>query len=86
MKLAAANTFPIGYYTNVRPNGIRKAVPDLPVIGALAEHYTTLDRYFCAFAGETFHNRFYQHAARTDRDHNSEVARRGPRPSAASRA
>jgi hypothetical protein len=74
VKLAAANTFPIGYYTNVRPNGIRKAVPDLPVIGALAEHYTTLDRYFCAFAGETFPNRFYQHAAQTDRDHNSEVA------------
>jgi hypothetical protein len=51
---AAANTFPIGYYTNFRPNGTRKTVPDLPVIGALAEHYTTLDRYFCAFAGETF--------------------------------
>ena len=48
-------------------------VPDLPVIGALAEHYTTLDRYFCAFAGETFPNRFYQHAGQTDRDHNSEV-------------
>jgi phospholipase C len=34
--LAAANTFPIGYYTNFRPNGMRKALPDLPVIGALA--------------------------------------------------
>ena len=50
----------------------RKALPDLPVIGALAEQYTTLDRYFCAFAGETYPNRFYQHAAQTDRDHNSE--------------
>jgi Phosphoesterase family len=49
-------------------------VPDLPVIGALTEHYTTLDRYFCAFAGETFPNRFYQHAGQTDRDHDSEVA------------
>ena len=49
--LAAANTFPIGYYTNLNPDGTRKMVPDLPVIGALAEHYTTLDRYFCAFAG-----------------------------------
>jgi hypothetical protein len=48
--LAAANTFPIGYYTNLNPDGTRKMVPDLPVIGALAEHYTTLDRYFCAFA------------------------------------
>jgi phospholipase C len=69
--LAAANTFPVGYYTNLDHHGRHKAVPDLPVIGALAEHYTVLDRYFCSFAGETFPNRFYQHAARTDRDHNS---------------
>jgi phospholipase C len=73
VKLAAANTFPIGYYTNLHPGGTRKALPDLPVIGALAEHYTTPDRYFCAFAGETYPNRFYQHAGQTDRDHNSEV-------------
>jgi phospholipase C len=72
--LAAANTFPIGYYTNLNPYGMPKALPDLPVIGALAGRYTTLDRYFCAFAGETFPNRFYQHAGQTDRDHNSEVA------------
>ena len=71
--LAAANTFPAGYYTNRNRNGSRKLVPDLPVIGALAEHYTTLDRYFCSFAGETFPNRFYQHAGQTDRDHNSEA-------------
>ena len=71
--LAAANTFPVGYYTNLNRNGTRKALPDLPVIGALAENYTTLDRYFCSFAGETFPNRFYQHAGQTDRDHNSEV-------------
>jgi phospholipase C len=70
---AAANTFPIGYYTNRDRHGRPKPVPDLPVIGALAEHYTVLDRYFCSFAGETFPNRFYQHAARTDRDHNSSV-------------
>jgi phospholipase C len=68
---AAANTFPIGYYTNLDRDFRSKAVPDLPVIGALAQHYTVLDRYFCSFAGETFPNRFYQHAARTDRDHNS---------------
>src|SRR5579862_908075 len=42
--LAKANTFPIGYYTNLRHDRTRKAVPDLPVIGALAEHYTVLDR------------------------------------------
>src|SRR6266702_2640093 len=69
--LAAANTFPVGYYTNFRRDGRRKQIPDLPVIGALAEHYTTLEHYFCSFAGETFPNRFYQHAARTDRDHNN---------------
>jgi phospholipase C len=69
--LAAANTFPIGYYANRDPGGRRKSEPDLPVIGALAENYTVLDHYFCSFAGETFPNRFYQHAARTDRDHNS---------------
>src|SRR5580693_971392 len=71
---AKANTFPIGYYTNFHHSGARKALPDLPVIGALAEQYTTLDRYFCAIAAETYPNRFYQHAAQTDRDHNSFVA------------
>jgi phospholipase C len=71
--LAKANTFPIGYYTNRHHDLTPKAVPDLPVIGALAENYTVLDRYFCSFAGETFPNRFYQHAGRTDRDHNSET-------------
>jgi phospholipase C len=83
--LARANTFPAGYYTNFEHDHDhdhdhghghghrRKATPDLPVIGALAENYTVLDRYFCSFAGETFPNRFYQHAARTDRDHNSDT-------------
>ena len=71
--LAKANTFPVGYYTNLHPDRRPKAVPDLPVIGALAQNYTVLDRYFCSFAGETFPNRFYQHAGRTDRDHNSDT-------------
>jgi phospholipase C len=71
--LAKANTFPVGFYTNRHHDGRPKQEPDLPVIGALAEHYAVLDRYFCSFAGETFPNRFYQHAARTDRDHNSTV-------------
>src|SRR5271155_4838062 len=62
--LAAANTFPVGYY----------AEADLPVIGALAQQYLTLDNYFCAFAGETYPNRFYQHCGQTDRDHNSLTA------------
>jgi phospholipase C len=67
---AAANTFPIGFYTNLNLDGTLKAVPELPVLGALAQNYTVLDHYFCSFAGETFPNRLYQHAARTDRDHN----------------
>src|SRR5262245_4447294 len=67
---AVANTFPVGFYTNLNPDGTPKDVPDLPVLGALAQNYTTLDHYFCSFAGETFPNRMYQHAARTDRDHN----------------
>jgi phospholipase C len=76
--LAQANTFPVGFYTNRHRDGRRKLVPDLPVIGALAENYTVLDRYFCSFAGETFPNRFYQHAARTDRDHNNAVISKLP--------
>ncbi len=73
VKPAAANTFPIGYYTNHHHDGRRKAMPDVPVLGALAEKYTVLDHYFCSFAGETFPNRFYQHSARTDRDHNGPI-------------
>jgi phospholipase C len=68
---AATNTFPIGYYTNFNPDGSTKSMPDVPVLGALAQNYTVLDRYFCSFAGETYPNRFYQHSAQTDRDHNS---------------
>jgi phospholipase C len=71
--LARANTFPVGYYTNLDHNRRPKADPDLPVTGALAQNYTVLDRSFCSFAGETFPNRFYQHAGRTDRDHNSDT-------------
>ena len=82
--LAKANTFPIGYYTNLHDEGQPKTLPDLPVIGALAENYTVLDRYFCSFAGETFPNRFYQHAARTDRDHNSDDDLARCRPSGTS--
>src|SRR6202451_4353397 len=36
--LAAANTFPVGYYTNLNPDGTTKTVPDVPVIGALAQN------------------------------------------------
>ena len=64
----AADTFPIGYY----------GAADVPALGAFAQSYTVLDRYFCSFAGETFPNRFYQHAASTDRDHNMGITDHSP--------
>jgi phospholipase C len=36
--LAAANTFPAGYYSNLEHDLRPKAIGDLPVIGALAQH------------------------------------------------
>lgn len=51
------DAFAIGYY---REN-------DRPFLGALARNYTTLDRYFCSVLGPTYPNRFFQHAAQTDR-------------------
>ena len=44
---------------------------DLSFFGKAAPHWTTCDRYFSAVLAETYPNRFYQHAARTDRLHNS---------------
>jgi phospholipase C len=41
---AAANTFPVGYYTNLDQHHRPKAVPDLPVLGALAQHYNDAAR------------------------------------------
>ncbi|MEA2645303.1 MAG: phospholipase [Chloroflexota bacterium] len=55
------DTFPIGYYTE----------DTVSVLGALARNYTVSDRYFCSLLGETYPNRFYMHAAATDRDHNN---------------
>ncbi|HEV3235200.1 MAG TPA: alkaline phosphatase family protein, partial [Candidatus Dormibacteraeota bacterium] len=57
------DTLPVGYYSE----------DSLPVLGALARSYTTSDYYFCSILAETFPNRFYQHAATTDRDHNMGV-------------
>jgi phospholipase C len=44
---------------------------DLSFFGKAAPYWTTCDRYFSAVLAETYPNRFYQHAARTDRLHNS---------------
>ncbi|MBA2717174.1 MAG: alkaline phosphatase family protein [Propionibacteriales bacterium] len=53
--------FAIGYYTDT----------DLSFYGRAARHWTACDRYFSAIMAETYPNRFYQHAAQTDRIHNS---------------
>lgn len=50
--------FPIGYYS-------RDAVP---MLGSLAQHYTTYDRYFPALLAGTWPNRLYMHAAACDVD------------------
>lgn len=51
----------IGYYTDA----------DLSFYSGAARDWTVFDRYFSAVMAETYPNRFYQHAARTDRLHNN---------------
>ncbi|HZN13477.1 MAG TPA: alkaline phosphatase family protein [Acidimicrobiales bacterium] len=58
---APGDTFPIGYY----------AEHSRPVLSALARNYTVCDNYFCSVLGQTFPNRVYMMAARTDRDQNT---------------
>jgi phospholipase C len=53
--------FAIGYYSAADLDFWRQAAAD----------WTVCDRYFAATMAETYPNRFYQHAARTDRIHNS---------------
>ncbi|WP_295693841.1 alkaline phosphatase family protein [Lapillicoccus sp.] len=52
---------PIGYYEQA----------DLGFLGQAAPGWTTCDRYFAPVMAETYPNRFYLHAAQTDRLHNS---------------
>ncbi len=40
---------------------------DRPFMSHLAQAYTTCDRYFCSILAPTYPNRFFQHAAQTDR-------------------
>jgi phospholipase C len=49
--------FSIGYYGQ----------QDIPFYAALAQHYTSCDRYFPSILGPTFPNRIFLHAAQTDR-------------------
>ena len=44
---------------------------DLSFYGPAATDWTTCDRYFSAVMAETYPNRFYMHAAQTDRLHNN---------------
>ncbi len=53
----ANDTYCIGYY------GAR----DIPFYAALAQNYTTCNRYFASILGPTFSNRMFIHAAQTDR-------------------
>ena len=53
----ANDVFAIGYYGQ----------SDLPFLGAAGPAFTVLDNYFCGIMAETYPNRFYMHAAQTDR-------------------
>lgn len=53
----ANDPYCIGYY----------GAKDIPFYAALAQNYTTCDRYFASILGPTFPNRMFLHAAQTDR-------------------
>ncbi len=61
LKAGENDALAVGYYTQ----------PDLAFLGQSAPAWTVCDRYFSAVMAETYPNRFYQHAAQTDRLHNS---------------
>jgi phospholipase C len=65
LRAATNDLFPIGYYEQ----------QDLSFFGPAVPAWTTADRYFCAILGPTYPNRFYMHAAQTDRlDNTFDVA------------
>ncbi|MEY2402574.1 MAG: phospholipase [Acidimicrobiaceae bacterium] len=53
--------FALGYYTR----------GDLPTTAALVDNFTIFDSWFCGILGPTYPNRFYTHAAATDRISNT---------------
>jgi phospholipase C len=61
LRAGANDEYAIGYYVQ----------NDLPFYSAAATGWTACDRYFSAIMGPTFPNRFYQHAAQTDRLQNT---------------
>jgi phospholipase C len=66
--------YAIGYYTN----------QDLAFFNAAVSDWTTCDRYFSPIMAATFPNRFYMHAAQTDRLDNSFAPANSPEPIAPS--
>lgn len=61
LKDTSNDIYSIGYYTQ----------QDLAFFGQAAPRWQAFDQYFAAILAETYPNRFYQHAAQTDRIHNS---------------
>ncbi|HET6795360.1 MAG TPA: alkaline phosphatase family protein [Acidimicrobiales bacterium] len=53
----ANDDYALGYYTR----------EDLPTNAFLVDNFTVCDRWFCGILGPTYPNRFYTHAATTDR-------------------
>jgi len=53
--------YAVGYYTEA----------DLPFFSGAVQDWTVCDRYFSAIMGPTYPNRFYMHAAQTDRLENT---------------
>jgi phospholipase C len=53
--------FALGYYVR----------DDVPLNAALVDGFTICDRWFCSILGPTYPNRFYTHAAATDRTSNT---------------
>ena len=62
LRAGTNDEFAIGYYEG----------SDLPFYGHAAPYWTVCDRYFAAIMAETYPNRFYLHAAQTDRLHNGD--------------
>src|SRR5205807_338158 len=53
--------YALGYYTEA----------DLAMTSALVHNFTIFDQWFCSILGPTYPNRFYTHAAQTDRISNT---------------
>jgi len=57
LRAGSNDVYAIGYYGQA----------DVPFLAAAAPGWTAFDRYFAGILGPTFPNRFYMHAAQTDR-------------------